>query len=78
MKFFVMYLVMLFVVACADSVDDHNDSHEPEWRVIRAIFWPLTMTSWFITGNQRLHRLLNILWALLISGWLLSLLSDRL
>lgn len=78
MRFFVMYLVMLYIVACADSVDDHNDSHEPEWRVLRAVVWPVTVSSWFITQNVRLHRLLNILWAVLISGWLLSLLADRL
>lgn len=76
MKYFVMYVLMLYVVACADSVDDL--CHSTKNRVLRGLFWPITLTNWFITGNMRLHRLLNILWCMLISGWLLSLLADRL
>jgi hypothetical protein len=78
MKYFLMYLALTYIIACADDVKDSLENHSVGNRIWRAIVWPWTLTSWFRTQNQRLHRLLNILWCLLISGWLLSLLADRL
>ena len=76
MKWLAMYAAMLYIVACADDLDDK--AHSKAQRLYRAAVWPLTITSWFRTQNVRLHRLLNILWAILIMGWLLSLMADRL
>lgn len=78
MKFGLMYAAMLYIVACADDVKEPGDTHPWLHRVLRAVVWPLTVTSWFRTQNGRLHRLLNILWTVLISGWLLSLMADKL
>lgn len=73
-----MYATILYVVACADNVKEPGDSHPWLHRIIRAITWPITITSWFSTQNIRLYRLLNILWAVLIGGWFLSLVADKL
>jgi len=73
-----MNLLVTYIVACADSVDDRGDSHSTKQRLVRATLWPITLTGWFVTQNSRLPRLLNILWTVLIAGWLLSLVADRL
>lgn len=78
MKFILMYLVMVYIVACADNIKDPGDTHPVLHRIVRAVTWPVTLTSWFSTQNIRLHRLLNILWTILIGGWFLSLMADRL
>lgn len=78
MKYILLYLAMIYVVSCADDVTDHGDGHTIMQRIQRSIFWPVTLTNWFRTQNIRLHRTLNILWTLLIAGWFLSLMSDRL
>lgn len=78
MKWFWLNLLVMYVIACADDVDDPDDTHTRPERIARVILWPRTITEWFRTGNQRLHRLLTILWTILISGWLLSLMADRL
>lgn len=78
MKWFIMYFVICYTVACADDIADYGDNHTIFQRVLRALFWPLTCTSWFRSQNGRLHRLLNIGWVLLVFGWLLSLMADRL
>lgn len=75
MKYLLMNAVMVYVVACADGVDGKHSFWD---RIGRALLWPVTVTSWFVTQNIRLHRLLNILWTILIAGWFLSLLADRL
>jgi hypothetical protein len=77
MKFIVMYLIVVYVVWCADDVEGDED-HSNFQRWIRSILFPITLTSWFRSNNERLHRLLTILWTLLIFGWGLSLLADRL
>lgn len=69
-----MYAAMAYITACADDADK---THSPLQRVARVVAWPLTITSWFRSQNQRLHRLLNILWTVLIAGWLLSLIADK-
>jgi hypothetical protein len=73
-----MYAAMIYIIACADDIKEPGDTHPWLHRVLRAVTWPLTVTSWFRTQNGRLHRLLNILWTVLIAGWLLSLLADKL
>lgn len=78
MKWTLLNLAIVYVVACADNTNKHNDSHTIKQRIIRSIFWPVTVTSWFYSQNVRLSRLLNILWTLLIGGWLLSLIADKL
>jgi hypothetical protein len=77
-KFLIMYAAIIYVVACADDVKEPGDSHPWLHRIVRAVVWPLTITSWFRSQNIRLHRLLNILWAILIGGWFLSLMADKL
>lgn len=74
-QYVIMYTVMALIVFCADDLDD--GSHTIIQRVFRTLFFPLTIFSWFRTGNIRLHRLLTILWTMLISGWLMSLIADR-
>jgi hypothetical protein len=69
---------MVYIVACADNVKDNGDTHSFEQRIVRAAFWPVTVTSWFSSQNGRLHRMLNILWCVLIAGWFFSLMADRL
>jgi hypothetical protein len=78
MKYIFMYIALLYIVACADDVTDHGDTHSTRERIVRAILWPKTVTSWFRTQNIRLHRMLNILWCVLIAGWFFSLMADRL
>ena len=77
MKFVIMYAVLIYLVSCADDSEDHDNNHTREQKIIRAFFWPITLNSWFRSQNGRLHRLLNILWTVLIAGWFLSLLWDR-
>lgn len=72
----IINLVIMYIVACADDVGDAT--HRAHQRVLRVVLWPLTVTSWFRTQNIRLHRMLNILWTVLIAGWFVSLLIDRL
>lgn len=72
-----MYLSLMYIVFCADDVEN-GDVHTIGQKIGRVILWPLTITSWFRCQNIRLHRMLNILWCVLIIGWFLSLMSDKL
>jgi hypothetical protein len=74
MKFILMYSIVIYIVSCAD---DDDGSHNLLQRIVRSVLWPITITSWFRSGNERLHRMLTILWCILILGWLLSLIYDR-
>lgn len=76
MKYLIIYAIFAFLVSCADDTGD--EQHSASQRIARAIFWPVTLRSWFISQNGRLHRLLTIMWIVLIGGWFASLLSDRL
>lgn len=78
LKYFLMYTIFSYIIACADDVNDSGNDHSKKQRILRIIFWPLTVTSFFRSQNIRLHRLLNILWCVLIAGWLLSLMADKL
>lgn len=77
MKYLLMYFAMFYIVFCADNVKDYGDTHSLPHRIIRGLVWPLTITSWFNSQSIRLHRMLNILWCVLIMGWFLSLMADR-
>jgi hypothetical protein len=74
MKWVLMDLVVMYIVACADGIDSHTKGQ----RIVRALCWPVTLTNWFRFQPHQLHRLLNILWTVLIAGWFFSLLVDRL
>lgn len=66
-----------FIVACSDSVGD--DQHTVRERVLRAVFWPVTLWVFFTHREMpKLARFGSIVWLLLTAGWLLSLESDRL
>jgi hypothetical protein len=78
MKWVVMNFVIMYVIFCADDVNEHDDWHTIGHRVLRAIVWPVTVTQWFRRQNIRVHRLLTILWILLVAGWFFSLMADRL
>jgi hypothetical protein len=78
MKYPLMYLGMMYITSCADAVSDYGDKYTWGQRAINAVLWPLTLTSWFCSQNIKLHRLLNILWCVLIAGWLIALMADRL
>lgn len=73
MEFAIVYAVLAFLVHCADARGEHG----PEQKLVRALFWPLTLTSWFRTQAQQLHFLLTILWTMLIAGWFITLILDR-
>lgn len=75
MKFILIYAIMAFLVHCADDI---GNGHTTEQRLTRAAFWPITLQSWFRKHPQQLHRLLLIMWVVLISGWAVTLLLDRL
>jgi hypothetical protein len=78
-----MFLVLVeatlaFIVACADSVTEETPRSVVD-RVLRAVFWPVTLWVWFTRRNlPKLARFGAIVWLLLTAGWLLSLESDRL
>lgn len=77
MKWFYIYMAFWYIVYCAEDVPDFQD-HTKTQKIIRATLWPITVTQWFRLQSQKLHRMLNILWCVLISGWLISLMMDRL
>src|SRR3954469_14892185 len=69
--------VAAFIVACSDAVGD--DDHTVRERVVRAVFWPVTLWVWFTHRNlPKLARFGAIVWLFLTGGWLLSLEYDRL
>ena len=78
MEYLIMYATVIYIVTCADADGEHEDNRFWEQRFVRALLWPITVTQWFVTQNSRLHRFLNILWCVLILGWFLSLMADRL
>lgn len=77
MKWLLLYFVAVYIIACADAVHDSFNPQTRKQQFIRAILWPITITTWFRKQPPQLFRMLNILWALLIFGWLLSLITDR-
>ena len=65
-----------FVVFCADSVDDER--RPPMQRLVRAILWMVTLTTWFTHRNVvKLGRFGAVVWFFVTTGWLLTLEYDR-
>lgn len=75
--FIVGQATMGFVVYCVDalSADLHN---RPVRRFLRSVFWPLPLTGYFTDEDSvGLVTAALTVWVLLITGWLLGLLADR-
>ncbi len=69
-------LTLAFVVFCADSVGDER--RPPAERLARAVLWMVTLTTWFTHRNvAKLGRFGAVVWFLVTTGWLLTLLYDR-
>lgn len=72
------YILLAYLVSCADDTGSpKNSSEHLVVRTVRVVFWPITLNSWFRKQPIQLHRFLNLLWVSILSGWLLSLLADR-
>ena len=70
-------LTLAFIVLCADSVGE--EKRRPTERVARAVFWMVTVTQWFTHRNLvKLGRFGAVVWFLVTTGWLLTLIYDRL
>ena len=70
-------LTLAFIVFCADSVGD--DERPIGERLVRATFWMVTLTLWFTHRNVvKLGRFGAVVWFLVTTGWLLTLIYDRL
>src|SRR3712207_5025460 len=71
------YVTLAFLVFCADSVDE--EPRRPVERLIRATLWVVTLTRWFTHRNVvKLGRFGAVVWFLVTTGWLLTLIYDRL
>ncbi len=69
---------LAFVVFCADSVGDEEDRPAGE-RLLRAVLWMVTLGRWFTHRNVvKLGRFGAVVWFLVTTGWLLTLIYDRL
>ena len=65
-----------FVVFCADSVG--GDRRSPSERLARGVLWMVTLTRWFTHRNVvKLGRFGAVVWFLVTTGWLLTLVNDR-
>lgn len=70
------HLTLAFLVFCADCVED--EGRRPGERLVRAIFWMVTLTRWFTHRNvAKLGRFGAVVWFLVTTGWLLTLEFDR-
>lgn len=70
-------LTLAFIVFCADSVGEERRSAGE--RVARALLWFVTVTQWFTHRNLvKLGRFGAVVWFLVTTGWLLTLIYDRL
>lgn len=71
------WATLAFIVFCADAVGDERRPL-PE-RLVRAALWMVTLTRWFTHRNvAKLGRFGAVVWFLVTTGWLLTLLRDRL
>ncbi len=74
----VVEVTLAFVVFCADSVGEEEDRSAGE-RLVRAVLWMVTLTTWFTHRNVvKLGRFGAVVWFLVTTGWLLTLIYDRL
>ena len=70
-------LLLAFIVFCADSVGE--EKRKPAERVTRALLWMVTLTRWFTHRNlAKLGRFGAVVWFMVTTGWLITLLYDRL
>ena len=70
-------LTLAFIVFCADSVGEEKRSLAE--RLTRAVLWMVTLTRWFTHRNlPKLGRFGAVVWFLVTTGWLITLLYDRL
>ena len=69
-------VTLALVVFCADSVGE--DKRSPGERLVRAVFWMVTLTRWFTHRNiTKLGRFGAVVWFFVTAGWLLTLEYDR-
>jgi hypothetical protein len=76
----VFELTLAFIVGCADEADEDGEmSRRPVFvRAARCVFWMITLTQWFTHRNlTKLGRFAAIVWFLVTSGWLVTLIHDR-
>ncbi len=70
-------LTLAFIVFCADSVGE--EKRRASERLARALLWMVTVTQWFTHRNLvKLGRFGAVVWFLVTTGWLLTLIYDRL
>jgi hypothetical protein len=70
-------VTLAFIVFCADSVGDEDRAAGA--RVARAVLWMVTLTTWFTHRNVvKLGRFGAVVWFMVTTGWLLTLIYDRL
>lgn len=71
-------VVLAAIVSCADGVGE-QERRPPTERVLRALFWPITVWFWFTYRSiPKLTRFGAIVWLLVTGGWLVTLLYDNL
>jgi len=74
---FLTELTLGFIVSCADSVSD-DTRRRPLERLLRSVFWMVTLSRWFTHRNvPKLARFGAIVWFMVTTGWLLTLVYDR-
>jgi hypothetical protein len=74
--FVVIELTLAFIVFCADSVGD--EERRPVERLTRALLWMVTLVTWFTHRNVvKLGRFGAVVWFMVTTGWLLTLIYDR-
>ena len=78
MAAWLVFEVMLgFIVFCADSVGEDRRRPAGE-RLARAALWMVTLARWFTRRNLlKLGRFGAVVWFLVTTGWLLTLMYDR-
>ncbi len=70
-------VTLAFIVFCADSVSE--EERPPVQRLARALLWMVTLTTWFTHRNVvKLGRFGAVVWFMVTTGWLLTLIYDRL
>src|SRR5688500_17575750 len=76
----VFELTLAFVVYCADRAgeDEERPHRRMPARVVRGVFWMITLTRWLTHRNlASLGRFATIVWLLVTSGWLITMIHDR-
>ena len=74
---FLTELTLGFIVLCADSLAE-DSPRRPSQRLLRSVFWMVTLSRWFTHRNiAKLARFGAIVWFLVTTGWLLTLVYDR-